>query len=146
VPCDPQSCSFFNRLTVASLSAKELAGPVATGGLDLKMANQTQRTTQSSTARQSRGRSIGLVSTTQRGASRSPTRTAQRPTTIVVDRTYDHVLKILGFNRSTHPDHPVIQALESASYTMFSELFSHSVDLDTWGRVQYTQYVHTLLQ
>jgi hypothetical protein len=80
------------------------------------MANQTQRTTRSSTARQSRGRSIGSVSTTQRGASHSPTRTVQRPTTIVVDRTYDHVLKILGFDRLTHPDHPVIQDLLDPNY------------------------------
>ena len=42
----------------------------------------------------------------------------------MVDRTYDHVLRILGFDRLTHPDHPVIQALESASYTTFSELFT----------------------
>jgi hypothetical protein len=88
------------------------------------MANQTQKTTRSSTARQLRGRSIGLVSTTQQGASRSPTQTVQHPTTIVVDRIYDHVLKILGFNRSTHPDHSVIQALKNASYTTFSELFT----------------------
>jgi hypothetical protein len=88
------------------------------------MANQTQRTTRSLTARQSRGRSIGSVSTTQQGASRSPTPTVQRPTTIVVDRTYDNVLKILGFDRSTHPDHPIIQALKNASYTTFSELFT----------------------
>jgi len=82
------------------------------------------RSTRSST-RQSRGsaQSLGSVSPT-RGASRSPTRTVQRPTNIAVDRTYDHVLRILGFDRLTHPDHPVIQALENADYTTFSKLFT----------------------
>ena len=39
------------------------------------------------------------------------------------DPYYDHVLLLLGFNRSSTPGHPVLQALHDGGYTTFPSLF-----------------------
>ncbi len=46
------------------------------------------------------------------------------PAILQVDKAYDHVLQLLGFDRTLQPDHPVIQALQHASYTTFPSLFT----------------------
>jgi hypothetical protein len=76
-------------------------------------------------AQRSRGSSRSAGSSiVARTASRSPSRSAARPTTVVVDRALEHVLKIIGFDRTTQPDHPVLEALRHASYTSLTDLFA----------------------
>jgi hypothetical protein len=79
-----------------------------------------------SVAQQSRGSSQSAGSSiAARTASWSPSQSAARPTTVVVDRALEHVLKIIGFDRTTQPDHPVLDALRHASYTSLTDLFAH---------------------
>ena len=40
-----------------------------------------------------------------------------------MDKVLEHVLKIIGFDRSTDPDHPVFSALHQASCTTIMDLF-----------------------
>lgn len=88
------------------------------------------RNTRTSAAQRSRAssrsaRSTGSASSTARGTSRSPSRSVLRsPAILQVDKAYDHVLQLLGFDRTLQPDHPVIQALQHASYTTFPSLFT----------------------
>jgi hypothetical protein len=84
--------------------------------------------TRSLTAQRSRASSRSARSTgsfTARAASRSPSRpTFVRPATVHVDKTYEHVLQLLGFDRTIYQDHPVIEALTHGCYTTFPSLFT----------------------
>jgi hypothetical protein len=46
------------------------------------------------------------------------------PTRQTPDPPYDHVLKLLGYDKTTNPDHPVRMALRDESYDSFVDLFS----------------------
>jgi hypothetical protein len=60
-------------------------------------------------------------STTSSSTARATSRTSR---SVLDDKVYDHVLRLLGFDSLMYPDHPVIEALQHGCYTDFTSVFS----------------------
>ena len=50
--------------------------------------------------------------------------TSRTSRSVLDDKVYDHVLRLLGFDSLMYPDHPVIEALQHGCYTDFTSVFS----------------------
>jgi hypothetical protein len=65
-------------------------------------------------------RSQASSCSTSSSTARATSRTSR---SVLDDKVYDHVLRLLGFDQLMFPDHPVIEALQHGGYTDFPSLF-----------------------